>query len=135
MPKHYLEKLVKNLSILLFNKNGTKKNNSDIGNDEIRYQFYYFFVSMLQYYKSSLNNDKNNLKDLYSKVENDTVDLYDLFKFQDFLLKVDDSIDFYNFFVRTKIWKNFIVKNLYPSTIYEKLEVLLFDEHIRQKKK
>lgn len=89
---------------------------------------------MLQHYKSFLVNDSQKLLLLYTKVENDTIDLNDLFKFQEFILKTDDSIDFFNFFMATRIWKNFLIKNIYPSTIDEKLEVLLLDENIRKKK-
>lgn len=133
-PKHYLTKLMKNLNQLFYGKNGSLKSINTVENDDIRYQFYYFFSSMLQHYKSFLITDSNKIIQSYSKVENDTIDLNDIFKFQEFLLKADDSIDFFNFFVHTRIWKTFLIKNIYPSTIDEKLEVLLLDENIRKKK-
>ena len=134
-PKHYLTKLMKNLNQLFYGKNGTQKNINSVQNDDIRYQFYYFFTSMLQHYKSFLNiTDSNKLIKSYSKVENDTIELSDLFKFQEFILRADDAIDFYNFFMNTRIWKMFLIKNIYPLTIDEKLEVLLLDENIRKKK-
>ena len=134
-PKHYQTKFMKKLNRLLFNgKSGCQKIINDAINDDIKYQFYYFFTSMLQHYKSFLVNDSQKLASLFSKVENDTIDLNDLFKFQEFILKTDDSIDFFNFFMATRIWKNFLIKNIYPSTIDEKLEVLLLDENIRKKK-
>jgi hypothetical protein len=43
-------------------------------------------------------------------------------------------MDFFNYFMSTRIWKNFLIKNLYPSTIEEKFEILLLDENIRKKK-
>ena len=135
-PKHYQTKLMKNLNQLFLGKNGTQKNINDVKNDDIRYQFFYFFISMLQHYKSFLTSNENNrLVQLYSKVESDSNDIVnDLFKFQEFILKADDSIDFYQYFIKTRIWKTFLIKNLYPSTIDEKLEVLLLDENIRKKK-
>ena len=135
-PKHYQTKLMKNLNQLFYGKSGTQKNINNVKNEDIRYQFYYFFTSMLQHYKSFLiTNENNSLVRLYSKVESDSNDIVnDLFKFQEFILKADDSIDFYNFFIKTRIWKTFLIKNLYPSTIDEKLEVLLLDENIRKKK-
>ena len=133
-PKHYLTKLMKNLNQLFYGKDGTRKNIKDVQNDDIRYQFYYFFTSMLQHYKSFLNTETNKLIQLYSKVESDTIDINDLFKIQDFIYKDDDSIIFYTFFVKTRILKSFIIKNIYPTTIDEKLEVLLLDENIRKKK-
>ena len=133
-PKHYLTKLMKNLNQLFYGKNGTQKIINNVQNDDIRYTFYYFFTSMLQHYKSFLNTDSDKLIRSYSNVENDTIELKDLFKFQEFILKADDAIDFYNFFMNTKIWRTFLIKNLYPLTIDEKLEVLLLDENIRKKK-
>lgn len=133
-PKHYQTKFMKKLNRLFNGKSGCQIIINDVLNDDIRYQFYYFFTSMLQHYKSFLVNDSQKLLLLYTKVENDTIDLNDLFKFQEFILKTDDSIDFFNFFMATRIWKNFLIKNIYPSTIDEKLEVLLLDENIRKKK-
>ena len=134
-PKHYQTKLMKNLNQLFYGKNGTQKNRNDDENDDIRYQFYYFFTSILQHYKPFLNNDNKSLIQLYSQVENENFKVNErLFKYQEFILKDDDSIFFYKYFINTKIWKTFIIKNLYPSTINEKLEVLLLDENIRKKK-
>ena len=133
-PKHYLSKLMKNLNQLFHDKNGIKNNINDIQNDDIRFKFYYFFISMFQHYKYFLINDKKSLIDLYSKVENDTVELNDLFKFQDFIVRADDSFEFFNYFMVTRIWKNFLIKNLYPKTLEDKLEVLLMDESIIRKK-
>ena len=45
-----------------------------------------------------------------------------------------ESIDFYASFINTKIFKNFLIKNLYPSTIEDKLNILQLDENIRRKK-
>jgi len=131
-PKHYLMKLMKNLNQIFSDLNKIIKTENDI-----REQFYYFFISMLQHYKTFLNNNKINLKKIYNKAENNLVELInvnELFKFQDFILKTDDSLDFFNSFMSTRIWKSFIIKNIYPLTVEEKLEVLLFDDNIRRKK-
>ena len=134
-PKHYQTKLMKNLNQLFYGKNGTQKNINDVENDDIRYQFYYFFASMLQHYKPFLKTDNNLLSKYYAQVESDSIKVNEqLFKIQEFILKDEDSIFFYKYFIETRIWKNFIIKNLYPSTIDEKLEVLLLDENIRRKK-
>ena len=132
-PKHYLSKIMKNLNQLFHDKNGIKNNINDIENDDIRFKFYYFFISMLQHYKNFLINDKTKLIELYSKVESDSIELNDLFKFQDFI-RSDDSFEFFNQFMLTRIWKNFLIKNLYPSTIEDKLDVILMDEIITKKK-
>jgi len=131
-PKHYLMKLMKNLNQISSDLNKAIK-----GENDIREQFYYFFISMLQHYKTFLNNNKIYLKQIYNTSENNLVELTninDLFKLQDFILKTDDSLDFFNSFMSTRIWKSFIIKNIYPLTVEEKLEVLLFDDNIRKKK-
>ena len=135
-PKHYLEKLMKNLNNLFIGKNGMQKiiSYGYVENDEIRYQFYYFFISMLQHYKSYLNIDKINSIENYSKVENESFNINELFKMNDFIFKDNDSIEFFQFFMDTQIWKSFLMKNIFPSTIEEKLEVLLLDENIRKKR-
>jgi hypothetical protein len=133
-PKHYQTKTMKNINQLFHDKNGKPTNINNIQNDSIRYQFFYFFTSMLRHYKPFLVNEKKNLINLYPKIENDSIDINSLFKFQEFILKSDDSMDFFNYFMSTRIWKNFLIKNLYPSTIEEKFEILLLDENIRKKK-
>ena len=133
-PKHYLNKLMKKLNTLLSGKNGLKKNINDIENEKVRYVFYYFYVSMFKNYKSFLKLDNIKLIDLYKAVENNTIEIEQLFNFKEFISKDMDNIDFYGCFMNTKIFKNFLIKNLYPSTIEEKMEILLFDDNIRIKK-
>ena len=132
--KHYLGKSMKKLNKLLNGKNGLKKKINEINNDEVRYEFYYFFISMFQNYKSFLNLNETQLKQLFKEVENNTIEINKIFKYQEFISKDMESIDFYSCFMNTKILKIFLVKNLFPSTIEEKMEILLLDENIRKKK-
>ena len=134
-PKHYHEKLIKNLTNFFIGKNsGIQGMLSASENDDIRSQFFNFFISMLQHYKTYLCNDQTHLINLYSKVENESYNINDLFKMTDFIFKDNDSIEFFQIFMVTRIWKTFLFKNLYPFTIDEKLEVLLLDENIAKKK-
>lgn len=133
-PKHYQTKIMKNINQLFNDKNGKEKAINDIKNDDVRYQFFYFFTSMLLHYKSFIVNDKNILISNYKSEEIDSIDINRLFKIQDFILKSDDSLDFFTNFMSTRIWKIFLIKNIYPLTIEEKLNVLLLDENIRKKK-
>ena len=134
-PKHYHEKLIKNLNNLFIGKsNGIQGILSTCENDDIRGQFYIFFISMLQHYKAYLCNDQTNLINMYSKVENGSYNINELFKMTDFIFKDNDSIEFFQIFMVTRIWKTFLFKNLFPLTIDEQLEVLLLDENISKKK-
>ena len=109
-PKHYQTKIMKNINQLFNDKNGKEKAINDIKNDDVRYQFFYFFTSMLLHYKSFIANDKNILISNYKSEEIDSIDINRLFKIQDFILKSDDSLDFFTNFMSTRIWKIFLIK-------------------------
>ena len=132
--KHYLNKSIEKISRLLIGKNCIKKKMSEINIEEVRYEFYYFFISLFKNYKSFLNLDARQLNQNYRLVENNIIEIDKIFRYQEFISKDMDAIDFYSCFMNTKILKNFLVKNLYPSTVEEKMEILLLDENIRTKK-
>ena len=133
-PKHYLGKRMKKLNKLILGKNGTKKKINEIENNEVRYEFFYFFISMFLHYKSFLNlNDHDSLLKYYRDSDNIPIKIEQIFNYKEFISKDMDSIEFYGAFLNTKIFKNFLIKNLYPITIEEKMEVLLLDENIRKK--
>ena len=134
-PKHYLNKtIMKKLNKLLRGKGGTKKKFNEIDNNELRYEIFYFFISMFKNYKSYLNLNDPDLLKYYRDSDNVPLKVEQLFNFKEFISKDMDSIEFYGAFLNTKIFKNFLIKNLYPITIEEKLEVLLLDENVRKKK-
>ena len=129
--KHYSEKAMKNINKLLMGKN-MKIN--EIEEHEIRYIFFYFFISLFQNYKSYLKLNPNQLIQYFKDVENNKIEVNQIFKYQEFISKDMDSLDFYGFLMNTKIFKNFLIKNLYPSTIEDKLGILFLDENISKKK-
>ena len=133
-PKHYLNKTIQKLIKLSIGKGGSKKNISEIDNNNVRYEFFYFFVNMFQHYKSFLNLNSTDLLQYYKDAENNSIKTDTIFNFKEFISKDMDSIDFYGSFINTKIFKNFLIKNLYPSTVEEKMEILFLDENIRKKK-
>ena len=137
--KHYLNKSMKKInSKLLTGKSGTKKEITekinDIDNDELRYEFFYFFISMFQNYKSFLKIEPAKFNQYYTNIENKTLKIDQIFKYEEFISKDMESIDFYSCFMNTEILKIFLINNLFPSTIEEKMKILLLDEHIRKKK-
>ena len=137
--KHYLNKLMKKINNKLFTaKGGVKKELNErineIDNDELRYDFFYFFISMFQNYKSYLKIDPSKFNQYYNSIENNTLEIDQIFKYEEFISKDMESIDFYSCFMNTKILKIFLINNLFPSTIEEKMKILLFDEHIQKKK-
>ena len=89
---------------------------------------------MFKNYKSYLNLNDPDLLKYYRDSDNVPLKVEQLFNFKEFISKDMDSIEFYGAFLNTKIFKNFLIKNLYPITIEEKLEVLLLDENVRKKK-
>ena len=133
-PKHYLGKAMKRITKLIIGKNGAKTNLDDSDIDKVRYEFYYFFISTFQNYKSFLILNKDTLIKLYKDVEKRTIEIDKIFRYQEFISKDMESIEFYDFFVKTKILKTFLLKVLYPSTIEEQMEILFLDENIRIKK-
>ena len=136
LPKYYLQKLIKNLNQLFYEKTNTFKNIYDVNVEDIAFSFYYYFTAVFMHIDSFLISDETTLINNYSKVENDTIKISELFKIDEFIAKEEESnMDFFGYFItKTKIWRNFIIKKLYPMTIDEKLEILLFDEMIRWKK-
>ena len=131
--EHYLNKAMKNFNELLIGKNAVKNKINEIDNYVVRYQFFYFFISLFQNYKSFLVLD-HSLHGQFKELEKNKLEVNKIFKFQEFITKDMESIDFYGSFINTKIFKNFLIKNLYPSTIEDKLNILLLDENIRRKK-
>ena len=132
--KHYLTKSMSNLRKLFIGKNRTKKQINEIENTDVRHIFSYFFISLFQNYKSNLNLNSNQLSQYFKDVENNKIEINRIFNYKEFISKDMESIDFYSFFMNTKIFKNFLIKNLYPSTIEDKLGILLLDENISKKK-
>ena len=119
----------------LYEKNGKKKTNDQINNVELRFMFYYYFVAVLLHYRSYCMMDEKYLIELYPKILNNTYQIRELFKIDEYLLTIEQRDQtFFTYFFESDIWKHFIIKSLYPFTISEKMEVLLFDEMITMKK-
>jgi hypothetical protein len=97
--------------------------------NEIRQLFLKFMVSILRNYKDYINLNYYNSKEFLPK----TID--NLFKVNEYLYTMSTiDILFYKEFLKTNIFCNFLIQVLFPKNNNEKLEVLLFDESIIEKK-
>ena len=135
LPYYYTNKLYNTMNNYLYEKNGKKKTNDQINNVELRFMFYYYFVAVLLHYRSYCMMDEKYLIDLYPKILNNTYQIRELFKVDEYLLTIDPRDQtFFTYFFESDIWKHFIIKSLYPFTISETMEGLLFDEMITMKK-
>ena len=135
LPYYYTNKLYNTMNNYLYEKNGRKKTNAEINNVELKFMFYYYFVAVLLHYRAYVIMDEKYLIDLYPKIANKTYKVKDIFKVDEFMLTLDprDQVFFNNFF-DTEIWKNFLIRAIYPRSISDKMELLLFDEMIKMKK-
>ena len=133
LPTHYTGKVEKILNDYL-TKTKKRSLSRDVINNELNYNLYYYFVSIFLQYRSYLVTDPTELISLYPKVANNSITVKELFKVDEFIKKIDDNDKkFFMTFFDTKIWMNFLIKVLYPQTIEDKYEILLFDEMIAMK--
>ena len=137
LPLHYGEKLKKSLNNFYkekFDYNVYEANiNKKIGEDI----FYYFLVSIFQNYNQFLFNNEKEVESINAEMFSKTIyniQIDKLFKINDFLYdnKREDR-DFFNAFINTKMFRNFIGRKYLNSEI-DKFIFLHFDETILNKK-
>ena len=118
-----------------FNANN---NNSNPGKESgsnfvktIRNYFYQFMVSIFLNYSKYLNLDYYNNKCMAVSIPS----VRNLFKVDEFLSSVStaDRPFYSKFILDTQQFADFIYKRMIPKDSKEKLEILLFDEHITDK--
>ena len=140
LPIHYKKKthnIILNY-IKDLGKNLNQNNNSleiDNFNHKTKEQFSYFLVSILLDYSNYLNLKTNFtiLDNFLLNPEND-INIEKLFNIEEFINshKVDEL--FYRKFFHTKLFKDFIIRKIYPITLEDKIDILYFDERIADKK-
>ena len=124
----YLKNLSKNQNQ---NGNGVEKENF---NQKIKEQFSYFLVSIMLDYSNYLKSDYEVL-DKYLMHPEDDLEIEKFFDIDGFINnshKVDEL--FYRKLFHTKLFKNFIIKKIYPISLEDKFNILYFDERIADKK-
>ena len=138
LPKHYKKKTY-NLIMDYINDLAKYQNHNnyymeiDNFNQKIKEQFSYFLVSILLDYANHLKYDFEIVDNFLLNPEHN-FDINQLFDIEGFinLHKVDEL--FYRKFFHTKLFKNFVIKKIYPITLEDKIDILYFDEKIADKK-
>ena len=139
LPGHYKKKtynfIMDYLKILAKNQNQRGRSvEKDNFNQKIKEQFLYFLVSIMLDYSNYIKYDYALLDNFLMYPENDIQieKLYDIDGFINNSHKVDEA--FYRKLFHTKLFKNFIIKKIYPRTLEDKILILYFDERIGDKK-
>lgn len=139
LPSHYKKKTINfimdYLKVLAKNQNQTGRTvEKDNFNQKIKEQFLYFIVSiMIDYYNYiKYNYELLDKYLLHPEIDINIEKLFDIDGFINNSHKVDEL--FYRKFFHTKIFKNFIIKKIYPISLKDKIDVLYFDERIADKK-
>ena len=142
IPNHYRLKLIKKLTNdvnILFKQIGfnNKKDLERINLENkisqgiinsIRDHFFQFLVNIFQRYNEFLNLD------YYSQNQLGQPTLNSMFHIKEFKkTKSSDDIFFYDKLFETQMVTSFIMNRMFPVNSSEKLEILLFDEHLFKK--
>ena len=138
LPAHYKKKTYNNIKDYLQNlgKNHNKSSDhleADIFSHKLKEQFNYFLVSILLDYANFVKYDFE-VVDNYLFNPETNFNIEKLFDVDGFINshKVDEL--FYKKFFHTKLFKNFILKKIYPFNLNDKIDILYFDERIADKK-
>ncbi len=139
LPLHYKKKLFENLGKYLKNILDNKIQNEykTKFNLKIKEFFFYFLMSiLLNYQKHVKYNNNKSLNILNLHLQNKLfIDIETIFNVNDYLLELSPSDhNFYKHFFQTNMFKNFIIKKIYPKNLEDKIEILYFDERIIEKR-
>ena len=139
LPTHYKKKTINfimdYLKVLAKNQNQTGGSiEKDNFNQKIKEQFSYFLVSIMLDYSNYLkfNYDLLDKYLMFPEIDIQIEKLFDIDGFINNSHKVDEL--FYRKFFHTKLFKNFIIKKIYPISLQDKIDILYFDERIADKK-
>ena len=139
LPTHYKKKtynfIMDYLKILAKNQNQTGRTiEKENFNQKIKEQFSYFLVSIMLDYSHYIKQNYDLLDDylMHPEIDIQIEKLFDIDGFINNSHKVDEL--FYRKFFHTKLFKNFIIKKIYPISLQDKIDILYFDERIADKK-
>ena len=137
LPSHYKKK-TNNLILDYIKDLGKYQNQNtyfleiDNFNHKIKEQFSYFLVSILLDYANFIKYDFEIVDNYLLNPENVFI-IEKIFDVEGFINvhKVDEL--FYRKFLHTNLFKNFIIKKIYPINLEDKIDILYFDERIADK--
>ena len=121
------------------NKNITPEytDNNKIINKRIGFDFFYYFMaSLFLDYHSYLFNGEEEVRKVFDELKSkryDEIKIEKLFMVEKFEQDHKSELDFYPKFLRTKIFKNFMIRK-YLSEPFDRYTFLCFDEQISEKK-
>ena len=135
LPLHYTQKVIKRIKdMLVAQKEKGKATSKTKFNLNVRECFYYYFVCILLYYQDYVvkcSEMKMELYSLYLKGELSISDLINVKHYMKILPKLDR--EFYKLFFESSLFFNFIAKKVFAFNLQDKLDVILFDEHVNIK--
>ena len=124
LPLHYTQKVIKRIKdMLVVQKEQGKVTSKTKFNLNVRECFYYYVVKCSEM--------KMELYSLYLKGELLISDLVNVKHYMKILPKLDR--EFYKLFFESSLFFNFIAKKVFAFNLQDKLDVILFDEHVNVK--
>ena len=138
LPVHYKNKIISSIMDYL---NNLAKNQNQTGrsvekenfNQKIKEYFLYFLVSIMQDYSNYVKPNFDLIDKYLIHPEND-IQIEKLYDIDRFIKSNKEDESFYRKFFHTKLFKNFIIKKIYPISLEDKILILYFDERIVDKK-
>ena len=134
LPQKYKNNLEKKINnYILEIKNNKKKNgrgeHSKVLQHKLRTFFLEFQIELMKDYSKYLDND------IYKHQDDGKTPLENAFKLKEFLNKVpSDYYDFYEYFLGTQMFCDFIYKRMMPRDKNEQIDILYFEEKLLKNK-
>ena len=134
LPQKYKNNLEKKINNYISEiKNNKKKNgrgeHSKVLQHKLRTFFLEFQIELMKDYSKYLDND------IYKHQDEGKTPLENAFKLKEFLNKVpSDYYDFYEYFLGTQMFCDFIYKRMMPRDKNEQIDILYFEEKLLKNK-
>lgn len=133
IPLHYKKKFMGRL-VTYMNKIKDQVHKETF-NAVIREEFFYFLLSIFTDISKYIRLDDLQMLDKGLNEKKNDIDINTIFKVKEFLQSVGgENMPFFKRFCETEIFKNYIIRKIYPRTDEERLEVMFFDEKIIEKR-
>ena len=128
LPKSFLKKMKSGIEDIL----KKQKSNKSKKNEELNLFssiFFDLFLNIMADYSNYLNNDY-----FFNKTKYKNSNIQGLFKMKEFINNhSNNEKSFWQKFVSTQMFSDFIFKKMLPKNINDKMDILFFDENINKK--